>query len=154
MQWAFPVAVTLHSTEEALFLPKWVERHRDRLPVQPEPHVILSGLLLLTFAACVVTYLSGRNGKQSVWTYLFFGFASAMLLNVFLPHIPATLSFHAYTPGVLTAVLINLPCMSFLLFHAVSERWVSGIRAVAYAALVPIAIAGAIAAVFLLSSFS
>lgn len=48
-----------------------------------------------------------------------------MLLNVLLPHIPATLVFREYTPGVVTAVLINFPVMSILLFKAVREQWVS-----------------------------
>lgn len=74
-----------------------------------------------------------------------------MLLNVLLPHIPATLVFREYTPGVVTAVLINLPVMSILLFKAVREQWVSGGKAIAYALLVPLAIGGAIAALFTIS---
>jgi hypothetical protein len=40
-----------------------------------------------------------------------------------LPHIPATLVFGESTPGIVTAVLINLPIMSILLFQAVREQW-------------------------------
>jgi hypothetical protein len=71
-----------------------------------------------------------------------------MLLNVFVPHILATLFFRQYTPGVLTAVFINLPVMSILLYKAVDERWVSGARAVRYAVLVPMVVAGAILGLF------
>jgi hypothetical protein len=71
-----------------------------------------------------------------------------MLVNVLIPHVPATLVFGAYTPGVVTAVLINLPLMSILLFKAVREQWVSGMEAIAYALLVPLAIGTAISVLF------
>ena len=85
-------------------MPKWVAVHSRQLPVQPGATRIWSGLLLLTLAAFAVTYLSARKGKGSSWAYLLFGYAAAMLVNVLLPHILATLVFGEYTPGVVTAV--------------------------------------------------
>jgi hypothetical protein len=105
---------------------------------------MLLGLLLLTLAAFAVTNLSVQKGEQSAWAYLLIGFAAAMLMNVFVPHVPATLAFHEYTPGVLTAVLINLPFMSVLMIQALRDHWVSGMRALLYSLLVPFAIGGLI----------
>jgi hypothetical protein len=150
MQWLFPVAVTLHNSEEAIGMPKWAAAHSRQLPAHPGNTKIWFGLLLLTLAAFSVTYLSARKGKGSVWAYLLFGAAAAMLVNVFVPHIPATLVFGEYTPGVVTAVLINLPVMSILLCQAVSEQWVSGTKAIAYALLVPLSIGVAIWALLVL----
>ena len=107
-------------------MPKWVAVHSRQLPVHPGATKIWFGLLLLTLAAFAVTYRSARKGKRSLWAYLLFGYAVAMLVNVLLPHIPATLVFREYTPGVVTAVLINLPIMGILLFQAVREQWVPG----------------------------
>ena len=76
----------------------------------------------------------------------------AMLLNVFVPHVPATLVFHSYTPGVVTAVLINLPLMTWLALSSVREEWVSGVKALAFAVLVPLGLAGIIAALFAIGS--
>jgi hypothetical protein len=45
-----------------------------------------------------------------------------MLLNVFVPHIPARVWFRSYTPGVVTAVMINLPVMGYLAMRALGER--------------------------------
>ena len=73
-----------------------------------------------------------------------------MLVNVLVPHIPATLVFPEYTPGVVTAVLLNLPIMGILLFQAVREQWVSGTKAIAYARLVPFTIGVAISVLFAL----
>jgi hypothetical protein len=140
LQWFFPIAVTLHNCEEAVYMPRWVSRHSKDLAFQPAATRIWFGLMVLTGAAFFITFLSYKKGRQSTWTYLLFGYAVAMLANVFVPHIPATLFFRAYTPGVVTAVLVNLPIMIFLLFRAKSDDWVSGSKAVAYAVLVPLTI--------------
>ena len=105
---------------------------------------------VLTVAAFVVTYLSERKGKESVWAYLLFGYIVAMLANVLIPHIPASFVFRSYTPGVVTAVLINLPVMGFLSIRAVREGWVSGRKAVVFGVAVPLAVAGIIPMLFLI----
>jgi len=148
-QWLFPIAVTLHNGEEAIWMPRWAAWHASQLPVHPPGSVeIRLWLVVLTVAAFMVTYLTARKGPQSFWAYLSFGYIVAMLANVFVPHVPATLLFRSYTPGVVTAVLINLPVMSFLALRAVRERWVSGGKAVAFGVSVPIGLAGMILALF------
>jgi hypothetical protein len=92
-----------------------------------------------------------RKGKESVWAYLLFGYIVAMLANVFIPHIPASFEFRSYTPGVVTAVLINLPVMGFLSIRAVREGWVSGRKAVVFGVAVPLAIAAMIPMLFLIT---
>ena len=149
LQWLFPAAVTLHNSEEAVSLPKWISAHGSQLPLHPNAARIWFGLLLLTITAFAITYLSTNKGKQSVWAYLLFGYAAAMLINVFVPHIPATLVYREYTPGIATAILLNVPIMSFVLFQALQEQWVSGTKAIAYALLVPLAIAAGILALFI-----
>jgi Sec-independent protein secretion pathway component TatC len=149
LQWLFPVAVTLHNGEEAIWMPGFDARHAAQLPVQPPAAKIWAALLMLTVAAFVVTYLSVRRGKQSVWAYLTFGYIVAMLANVLVPHVPAALFFHSYAPGVVTAVLINLPLMSWLSWRAVREGWVSGGKAVAFGFGVPVLLAGLIGAYFI-----
>jgi uncharacterized membrane protein len=125
-------------------------RHAQEVPLQPDPGAFRFAVALLTVAAFVITYLSGRKGKETVWAYLLFGYIVAMLANVFIPHIPASLILRSYTPGVVTAVLINLPVMSFLAIRAVRERWVSGRKAVMFGIAVPLAIAGTIPALLLI----
>jgi hypothetical protein len=100
-------------------MPRWVAVHSSQLPVHPREAGICSGWLLLTLAAFAVTDLSARGQRQAlgvsaVWIGVF-GYAVAMLVNLLLPHIPATLVLGEYTPGVVTAVLIKLPIMSILL---------------------------------------
>jgi len=150
LQWLFPIAVTFHNSEEALWLPAWWVRHAKEVPVHPGAGAFRYALAGLTVAAFVVTYLSDRKGKESIWTYLMFGYIVAMLANVFIPHIPAYLVFRSYTPGLVTAVLINLPVMGILSIRAVREGWVSGRKAAAFGVAVPLAIAGVIPMLFLI----
>lgn len=138
-QWLFPIAVTLHNGEEAIWMPGWAARHASQLPVHPPGVVdIRAALIVPTVAAFVVTYFSARRGPQSLWAYLLFGGIVAMLANVFVPHVPATILFRSYTPGVVTAVLVNLPVMSFLAIREVREGWASGVKAVAFGVGVPL----------------
>jgi len=119
--------------------------------MHPDPAAFRFAVAVLTAAAFVFTYLSGRNGKESFWAYLTFGYIVAMLANVFIPHIPASLVWRSYTPGVVTAALINLPVMTFLTIRAVREGWVSGRKAAVFGVAVPLAIAGIIPLLLLIS---
>ena len=130
-------------------MPGWDARHATQLPVHPAgAAAIRSALLVLTIMAFVVTYFSERKGPQSVWAYLGFGYIVAVLVNVMVPHVPVAIVFRGYAPGVVTAVLVNLPLMSWLSWRAVKEKWVSGWRAVGYGLGVPVVAGMVIVAVF------
>lgn len=73
-----------------------------------------------------------------------------MLVNVFVPHVLAALVFRAYPPGVVTAVVINLPLMSVLAVQAVREKWVVGRKAAVFALIVRLEIAGMIPVLFMI----
>ena len=150
MQWLFPVALTLHNGEEALSMPSWDLNHKSQIPLHPPAAAIWLALLVLTAGGYVITALSAKRGRQSVPAYLLFGSIAALLINVFVPHVPAAIVFKGYAPGVITAVLINLPLMSILLRQAVRDQWVSGSKAVLYSVLVPLALACSIVVYFAL----
>ena len=145
LQWLFPIAVLVHNAEEAITMPAWASHHAAQLPVEPPSAAeIRIALLLLTLAVFGVTLGSAKKGRESIWAYLLFGGIVTMLLNVFVPHVPASLAFRGYTPGVITAVGINLPLMTLLAALALREKWVVGWKAALYAITVPIAVACAI----------
>jgi hypothetical protein len=146
LQWIFPIAVTLHNAEEAIWMPGWTARHASQLPVHPpSAGGIRLALLALTVLAFAVTALSAKKGAQSVWAYLAFGYIVAMWANVLVPHLPASVMFLSYTPGVVTAVFINLPVMSYLAVRAMAEHWVIGWKAALAAVAMPAALGSAIA---------
>ena len=69
-QWLFFVAVTLHNLEEGIWLPGFVAAYAYELPWHVDPGVFRFGLVALTVAAWIITYLSWRRGRQTVWAYL------------------------------------------------------------------------------------
>lgn len=129
--WLFPIVVTLHNAEEAIWLPGWSKRAvlwHSRVT----PGVFRFAVAVLTVLAFAVTWLSAESGKQSVWTYLAFGCMAATLANVLIPHIALTVALRSYLPGVATAVALNLPVLSLLVVLAIREGYVSGWKAAAY----------------------
>jgi hypothetical protein len=129
--WLFPIVVTLHNVEEAIWLPGWSKR-----AVLWHNHVT-SGtfrftVAVLTVLAFAITWLSAVSGKQTVWTYLVFGSMVVTLANVLIPHLALTVALHSYMPGVATAVALILPVLSLLVVLAIREGYVSGWKAAAY----------------------
>lgn len=113
-----------------------------------EPSAFWFGLGILTLAAWIVTYRSWRAGPQSLAAHLVFGYAAAMLLNVAIPHVPLAIWFAGYTPGLTTAVAVNLPCMTLLLARALGEHYVCRRKAAGASAAVAVGIAALIGLLF------
>ena len=67
LQWLFPIAVTLHNAEEAIWMPPWTAGHAGQLPVHPPGSAeIIAALVVFTAAAFAVTYLI-RNEESQVY---------------------------------------------------------------------------------------
>jgi hypothetical protein len=121
VQWAFPVAVTLHNLEEAIFIPAFWQ-HRSW-------HLAFTGwefrFLAFAFSAVtfLVTYLSVHSGRKSAGAYMLVILSGVMFLNA-LWHIGATIYFQSYAPGVVTAVLLVMPVTAYLLYWATRQRYV------------------------------
>ena len=105
--WLFPLAVSLHNLEEGLGFPHYATKFK------PWQHVGVRAfrfaLVVLAVLAFVTARLAELGGPRSVGTYLHAGYMLAMLLNVFFPHLAASLALRRRMPGVITAVLIILP---------------------------------------------
>ena len=70
--WLFPIVVTLHNVEEAIWFPDWTKQAgRWHAPVAPG--VFRFAVAVFTVLVFGVTGLSAILGKQTVWTYLTFG---------------------------------------------------------------------------------
>jgi len=147
--WLFPVVTALHNLEEAIWFPAWARR-TGRWHARFTPGAFRFAVLVLTVLAFAVTGMSVRSGRQSVWTYLAFGYAAAMLANAFIPHIAVAITRHAYMPGFWTALLLNVPVLSWLVVLAIKQGYVSADRAAAYAAGVAAALLASIPALFYL----
>jgi hypothetical protein len=47
------------------------------------------------------------SGKQTVWTYLTFGYMVGVLANVLIPHVAVSVVTRRYMPGVATGVALT-----------------------------------------------
>ncbi len=112
--WLFPVVLTIHNLEEALWLPKF-SKNAGRFHKPVGTFEFSFALVVLTMLAAVITALFYMKGKRSIPGYLYFGFNFGMLVNVFVPHLAAAFVLKKYCPGLLTGVLLLAPTTSWLL---------------------------------------
>jgi len=103
---------------------------------------------VLTALAFVVTLWSVTAGPGSVGAYLLAGYAVAMLLNVLVPHLLATVALRRYMPGLATALILNLPVTILLLQHALTEGYVTFPTVAYFGAFVSVALVAAIPVLF------
>jgi len=129
--WLFPIVITLHNAEEALWLPAWSQRSgRWHHPVAPG--VFRFAVVILTLLVYLVTALSFISGRETLSTYLVFGSMAVTLANVLIPHIAASVALRSYMPGLATGLVLNLPVLSLLVVLALKQGYVSGWKAAAY----------------------
>ncbi len=124
LAWLFVAAVALHNLEEAIWLPAWF-RGAGRWHHAVAAYEFRFALLVLTGVACIAALLATIQGRESVGAYLLCGYALAMLLNVAVPHVLATVVMRRYMPGTATAVALNLPVTILLLRCAFDESYIS-----------------------------
>ncbi len=121
--WLFAVSITLHNLEEALWLPQWSQSAgRWHHPMGTREFRFALGVL--TALAYGAAYLAAVSGKETVGAYLISGYALAMLMNVFFPHLLATLIMRRYAPGMATALLLNLPVTLPLLYQGFQQSYI------------------------------
>jgi hypothetical protein len=120
----FVGAVLLHNAEEAIWLPRWSKTAGRWHPGVGHAECLFGGavlsLLLIAIAALATNF-----GPQSVAAYIFFGYVFAMVANALAPHLAVSIAMRRYMPGTASALLLNLPLGSLLLFAGVKEKWVT-----------------------------
>jgi hypothetical protein len=126
--WLVPVFLTIHNLEEAVVMPAFIEKRNASVPdslrefIPPVTYKqFLIALAIITIIPCIVA-LFWVTRRWAV--YLLVGFQVVMLINVFA-HTLMALSLRGYAPGLVTALIINLPFSLYLLKRAVSEKWMS-----------------------------
>lgn len=122
----------MHNAEEAVFFPRYLPLVLGRLP---ETWRSLAGPITLgqVWAALgfvtlvpfgLATWAELRPEKAApVWLLLLT--QATVLLNVVWHVSAAALVFNGYAPGVVTAVVLNLPFSIYLLRRAAGESWLS-----------------------------
>ncbi len=122
--WLFAVAITIHNTEEALYLPAWSVT-AGRWHSHVSAPVFRFAVVVLTLEGYILALLVTLTGRQSISAYLIAGYALAMLLNVIMPHAAATLVLRRYAPGLGTALVFNLPVTVLLIDQGIRTEYIA-----------------------------
>lgn len=118
------------------------------LPRQVSPGRFRVGVGVLTVAAYLIPWFSVADGRESVWTYIFVAYTFTIFLNVFVPHLPAAILLRSYAPGLVTAVLVNLPITAVLLAAIWKYRIVHSLGVAILVFGVPLGVAAVAAFLF------
>jgi len=124
LRWIYVIGVLIHNTEEALFLPAW-SNSAGRWHTRVKAAEFRFAVVVLSSVLVVFSVAESYSEPQSVAAYLMAGYVLAMTINVFVPHLLATLFMRRYMPGTATAMLLNLPLGTFYLYRALSTRQIA-----------------------------
>jgi hypothetical protein len=121
--------VLVHNTEEAVaFTRVWAlvrervaEEAGIRLSATPEP--MYAALIIATVAPAVIIAWAARQPDRPVRLWSALLIQTVMFLNAFAHVAAALFVFHGYAPGLLSAVLLNVPFSIFVYRKARQERW-------------------------------
>ena len=131
----FPLAITLHNLEEALWLPQW-SRFAKQYTKVVDKNEFYFALICVTVLAYLSSFFFLFFNEVVILRYIYFGFVGAMILNAIFPHLIATIVLKRYAPGVITGILMNVPCFSFLIIFAIKENVISTFEVIISTAVV------------------
>ncbi|MBN2080313.1 MAG: HXXEE domain-containing protein [Spirochaetes bacterium] len=117
--WLCALSETLHNIEEAIWLPGW---SRSAGPWHPpvSPFEFRFAVAVITLAVYgVILYFVRRETRPA--RLLMGGTLVVILVNVFIPHLAATIVTARYAPGVLMGVIFNIPVTFYLLRRGLKE---------------------------------
>jgi hypothetical protein len=130
--WLVPACMAVHNAEEALYFPRFLWLVLERLPetwravpasfTTWQVRTALGVVTLIPFGLAVWATLRPRSAI-AIWLLLLV--QATLLVNVLWHVGVAIFLLDGYAPGVVTAVLLNLPVSVYLLRRAVRENWVS-----------------------------
>ena len=124
---ALTIAFLVHNLEEAITICRYPVENPFPI-IQPASCSqfliavsLLSAVVLIAFGIAIQTKI------EHIYNFISTGLAAAILLNVFLPHfLVANYTFH-YTPGLVSAIALNLP-LSLLVLIKNRSRYSSNMQ--------------------------
>jgi hypothetical protein len=128
------VCAAAHNLEEGLtaeaYLPEVKALLGGRTPASmaalvPGLQQFYIALIGATLIPLIMTAVATTGRPTPLKKYLSPLLAVTLLLNVFIPHVPAAIALGGYAPGVATAVLVNLPFSTFFLKRSMNEGVIS-----------------------------
>lgn len=119
--WALPAVVAVHNLEEALWLPQWSRERAQRWRPPAGAWEFRFALTVITLAVFLFAALTQIGGWSSIWHYLIAAYALGQSLNIFVPHLVASIDYRTVMPGLLSGVLLVLPTAVLFLYRSFLE---------------------------------
>jgi len=111
------IAWSIHNLEEALTMSKWYESNETKLPITEYIQIstIQQIFPIALIIATLLLFLIPIPAIYKKWDNRFLGIVLGIFLINAIQHILVTIVFWAYSPGVITALIINLPLSIFMI---------------------------------------
>lgn len=143
----FMFNITLHNIEEGLWLPQW-SQYAKKYHKPVEKGEFHFALIIITALAYLAAGLFMFFPEVLIIKYIFVGCVGMMILNVFLPHLAATIVLRRYAPGLITGILLNLPLNSLIIIYMIKNKLVNPYQAVLSTVIVAIVILSSLSMLF------
>ena len=98
----FLLGFTLHNLEEAVWLPAW-SKYAKQFHPEVKKNEFHFAVIVVTAIGYLLTLLHFSDDKNNIVIQsIYYGFILMMALNVFFPHLIATIVLKKYSPGLIT----------------------------------------------------
>ena len=134
LQWLVFAFLALHNLEEALtmraYLPRISKLLREHAPASlvpalPTPAQFYAALVGATLIPLLLVAFATNGKPTQLKSYLVALVQAQVCLNVFVPHVPAAFALGGYAPGLVTALLINLPFSVYFFRRSLGDQRVT-----------------------------
>ncbi len=115
----FLLGFTLHNIEEAVWLPKW-SKYAKKFHKPVESNEFIFAVIIITMLGYLLTTLDIlMDHSTNFINYIYLGFIGMMGINAILPHLISTVLIKKYSPGLITAMFLNLPLSFIIIFFSI-----------------------------------
>lgn len=130
--WLIPVLLTAHNAEEGVAFWSYLPRIPALLPAPFAalatrlPYAALGqALIVLTVLVFALAFAVDARADSRKLLWLLLAVEAAIGLNGIAHLLTAMFVFHGYAPGLVTALILNLPFAAYCFTRARRERWLS-----------------------------
>ena len=127
--WLVPILFAVHNLEEGALMKRYLPAARAAMPARLKQvigtynHRQFVALLAVITAIAFLIAIFGDIGRPgSTGGYALLAIQATMLLNV-ASHVAAAFVMRGYSPGLVTAILVNLPFSLWIIAVAWGEHW-------------------------------
>lgn len=121
----FIFTISLHNTEEGIWLIRMTKHSKIGLHKVVKQDQFLFAVIAVTAVAYFVTSMFIFYPQNSLFKYAYFGFLTAMMLNVIFPHLLSTIIERKYSPGLMTGLLLIIPIHIIIIMRSFQSHLIS-----------------------------